>query len=67
MERIVSEIEAAGGRALFFNGNAADDGKRAEVVAAMRNALADGGAVDVVLHSLAFGTLKPFLGDERSG
>ncbi len=68
VERIVGEIEDAGGRASFFNVNAADAAKRAEVVAAMREALAsdpEGPSVDVVLHSLAFGTLKPFLGEEK--
>lgn len=66
VERIAGEIEGAGGKAVFWNVNAADAEKRAEVVAAMTAALAEaGGAVDVVLHSLAFGTLKPFLGDEK--
>jgi len=65
-ERIVGEIEAAGGRAVFWNVNAADAEKRAEVVAGMKDTLAASGeSVDVVLHSLAFGTLKPFLGDEK--
>jgi len=66
VERIASEIEGAGGKAVFFNVNAADAEKRAEVLGAMKGALAEnGGALDVVLHSLAFGTLKPFLGDEK--
>ena len=68
VERIASEIEDAGGRASFFNVNAADAAKRAEVIAAMRETIAadaEQPAVDVVLHSLAFGTLKPFLGDEK--
>lgn len=66
-ERIVGEIEAAGGRGVFWNVNAADAVRRAEVVAGMKEALATspGESVDVVLHSLAFGTLKPFLGDEK--
>ena len=65
-ERIVGEIEAAGGRATFWNVNAADAQKRAEVVAGMTEAIASSGeSVDVVLHSLAFGTLKPFLGDDK--
>ena len=44
--------------------NAADDGKRAEALAEMAKVLdAEGrrAGVEVVLHSLAFGTLKPFL------
>ena len=66
-ERIAGEIEAAGGRAIFWNVNAADAQKRAEVVAGMQAAIAagPGESVDVVLHSLAFGTLKPFLGQEK--
>ena len=65
-ERIASEIEAVGGRGVFWNVNAADAARRAEVVAGMKEALgASGGSVDVVLHSLAFGTLKPFLGEEK--
>lgn len=68
VERITGEIEDAGGRAVFWNVNAADAGRRAEVIAGMKEALAadaSGPSVDVVLHSLAFGTLKPFLGDEK--
>ena len=68
VERIVGEIEDAGGRAIFWNVNAADAAKRAEVVAGMKEALAadsEGPSVDVLLHSLAFGTLKPFLGEEK--
>jgi enoyl-[acyl-carrier protein] reductase III len=64
VERIMGELDSAGARAEFFNVNAADAGKRAEVVSAMARTLADDGnpgAVDVLLHSLAFGTLKPFL------
>ncbi len=64
VERITGEIESAGARAEFFNVNAADAGKRAEVIAAMSRTLEEEqnpGAVDVLLHSLAFGTLKPFL------
>ncbi len=66
VERIAGEIEGAGGKAVFWNVNAADAQKRAEVVAAMKATLAESGEpLDVVLHSLAFGTLKPFLGDEK--
>ncbi|HLN59904.1 MAG TPA: SDR family NAD(P)-dependent oxidoreductase, partial [Thermoanaerobaculia bacterium] len=61
-DRIVAEIASAGRRAEFFNVNAADDGKRGEVVAAIAEKC--GGSppesrVSVFLHSLAFGTLKP--------
>lgn len=62
VERIQSEVRAAGVPAVFFNVNAADADKRQEVVAAMRERCAgDGGTVRVVLHSLAFGTLRPLV------
>src|ERR1017187_3181389 len=68
VERITQEIEAAGSRPVFFNMNAADDEKRAEALAEMAKILdAEGrrAGVDVVMHSLAFGTLKPFLAAEQ--
>jgi enoyl-[acyl-carrier protein] reductase III len=64
VERIMGEIEKAGVRAEFFNVNAADAEKRAETLAAMAQVLEEEknpAGVDVLLHSLAFGTLKPFL------
>jgi enoyl-[acyl-carrier protein] reductase III len=66
VERIQAAIGAAGARAVFFNVNAADPEKRAEVLAEMRRILAEQGdpaGVDVLLHSLAFGALKPFVAD----
>jgi NAD(P)-dependent dehydrogenase (short-subunit alcohol dehydrogenase family) len=68
VERIVSEIQAAGRRAEFFNVNAADDVRRTEVVGSIRSAVGNSPKaerVSVLLHSLAFGTLKPFFGDSR--
>src|SRR5919108_982993 len=64
-ERVVASIRALGRRAEFFNVNAADDARRAEVVAAMEQTLKDAGALGslrVLLHSLAFGTLKLMVG-----
>ncbi len=57
-ERIAGEIRKAGGEALFFNVNAADEARRKEVLDALA-----GKTVRVLLHSLAFGTLKPFLAE----
>lgn len=61
---IVAKIEAHGRQARFFNINAADPEKRAEAVAEMEEAAA-GAPVRVLLHSLAFGTLKPFVASEE--
>jgi NAD(P)-dependent dehydrogenase (short-subunit alcohol dehydrogenase family) len=68
VDGIVAEVRAAGRRAEFFNANAADDARRAEIVAAIGEIC--GGnppeeRVCVLLHSLAFGTLKPFFATPR--
>jgi enoyl-[acyl-carrier protein] reductase III len=62
-ERIVSEIQGLGRQALFFNVNAADPERRSEVTeACIRGALSNGGkGIRVMLHSLAFGTLKAYI------
>jgi enoyl-[acyl-carrier protein] reductase III len=57
VEAIVKGIEANGRQALFFNVNAADPEKRAEVLEGLK---AKTSSAHVLLHSLAFGTLKPF-------
>ena len=66
IERIAGEIKALGREARFFNINAADPEKRAEVAAEMHKALdarGETGQVRLMLHSLAFGTLKLFIAD----
>src|SRR4051812_21184480 len=60
VEEIVGRIRAAGREATFFNVNAADAEKRKEVLDAMEARL-DGDGFRVLLHSLAFGTLLPFV------
>jgi len=59
-ERIQAEIQAMGREAIFVNMNAADDTKRAEVISTLREKAP--GKVHVLLHSLAFGALKPLVG-----
>ena len=66
-ERVVAAVEQCGRRARFFNVNAADADRRAEVVSALERALAETGrpgGLRVLLHSLAFGTLKPYVADD---
>ena len=70
VDRIVAEISALGRKAEFFNVNAADDGKRAEVISAIQAACGQNppeSRVGVLLHSLAFGTLKPFFSPTKEG
>lgn len=67
VDTITRRIEAHGRKAIFINGNAAEDEHRAEVIGKLGEALSASRAhgtepyVRVMLHSLAFGTLKPFL------
>lgn len=62
-ERIAGGIRAKGREALFFNVNAADPEKRAEVLGTLESHLGERkeGAVRLLFHSLAFGTLKPYI------
>jgi enoyl-[acyl-carrier protein] reductase III len=61
VEQVKTAIEKLGRRALFFNVNAADAEKRREVLDRLETERA---AIGVLLHSLAFGALKPFIGDD---
>jgi NAD(P)-dependent dehydrogenase (short-subunit alcohol dehydrogenase family) len=66
VERIKSDITGRGRRALYFNVNAADESRRGEVLDALQaDVSAHGGAVAVLMHSLAFGTLKAYIGDDQ--
>jgi len=65
-QRVAADIQALGREARFFNVNAADEEKRAEVAAAMEAVLRERnemGGLRILLHSLAFGTLRLFIAD----
>jgi enoyl-[acyl-carrier protein] reductase III len=65
VEALRASLQALGTEVRFFNGNAADDAWRAGTVAAIQEHLApSGGHVDVLLHSLAFGSLAPLVGSD---
>lgn len=64
VDRITGQIREAGREAVFFNANAADAEKRQEIIKEMQTKLSAAKpprTVRVLLHSLAFGTLKPFI------
>jgi enoyl-[acyl-carrier protein] reductase III len=62
VESVIAEIESAGRTAMFFNANAADDEERASIIRAMDQKLAEEhGFVRVMLHSLAFGSVRPYV------
>jgi enoyl-[acyl-carrier protein] reductase III len=63
VQHIIKEIKHAGREAIFFNINAADPIKQDETLdeIAERFSKMPGHTIRVLLHSLAFGTLKPFI------
>ncbi len=66
-EKVQADVREKGREAVFFNVNAADAEDRAKVCTAIDQKLKEKsqpGGVKVLLHSLAFGTLKPLVGPE---
>ena len=60
VEELVNSLKSQGVQVMYFNVNAADPLKRQEVLDQVQPKLG-GSVVSVFLHSLAFGTLKPYL------
>jgi len=64
-EEVQERIRALGREVEFFNFNAADEEKRKETVERIRQRLSEPpGTLRVLLHSLAWGALKPLAGAE---
>jgi NAD(P)-dependent dehydrogenase (short-subunit alcohol dehydrogenase family) len=63
---LVAELEATGVPVRFFNENAASDERRAAILDAVAECVGSDG-VGVLVHSLAFGTLRPFVPAPDSG
>jgi enoyl-[acyl-carrier protein] reductase III len=70
VEEVKAGITAAGSEALYINMNAADDEKRAAAIETIRARFDESRAaghhpyIRVVMHSLAFGSLVPFIADD---
>ena len=61
-EKVKSDCEALGVKTAFFNINASDSQKRSEVVQHLVNEFSSPEhRVKVLMHSLAFGSLRPFV------
>jgi len=67
VEEIQEKIRALGREARFFNVNASDDEYRLETINHIRERLTQEpqGTLRVLMHSLAFGVLKPLAGAEQ--
>lgn len=59
VEEIVAYIASNQAQAMFFNANAANREKRREIIGKIREK--SPGGIHCLVHSLAFGTLKPFI------
>jgi enoyl-[acyl-carrier protein] reductase III len=61
VEEIISKIKSHGVKCRYFNVNAADEVKRAEIINEIKAIAAGMPIIKVLIHSLAFGSLKPFV------
>ena len=64
VQEVVDAVQKTGRKALFINMNAADEEKRREAIETLKSNIGDG-FVRVLVHSFAFGTLKPFSAGNR--
>jgi enoyl-[acyl-carrier protein] reductase III len=65
VKKIVDHIHSVGAKSLFYNVNAADDKKREEIISEIKSKANGKPIVKVILHSLAFGSLKPFIPNNK--
>lgn len=68
-EKIMNDIKALGRQAVFFNINASDPDARQQALQTMQEEVKKSGGdsqIRVLLHSLAFGTLRRFTPDDPS-
>ncbi len=63
VEQLKADLLAVGQKAHFFNINAADPEKMEDTLDEMKSFMAEGEEMGVLMHSLAFGTLRPYVGD----
>lgn len=64
VEDLLAELRATGQQVHFFNQNAASADARAAMIAEIGARLGPDGRINVLLHSLAFGTLRPLVGKD---
>ena len=66
VEEVKQNIEAEGRQAVFFNINVSDEDKRKEVIETIKKTTQKVNSVKVLIHSVAFGTLKNYVADEEN-
>jgi len=63
VEQLQADLRATGRKTHFFNINAADPVKMEDTLEEMKALMGEGEEVGVLMHSLAFGTLRPYVGE----
>ena len=58
---LIKKIEKAGQKALFYNINAADQLRRNDILEELKETFKGEEKVNVLIHSLAFGSLRPYI------
>ena len=66
VEEVKKAIEDTGSKAVFFNINVADEEKRKETAIGAMKEITGDNTVKVLIHSVAFGTLKNYVDDEEN-
>jgi enoyl-[acyl-carrier protein] reductase III len=64
VEKIIEKIKSSGAQAKYFNVNAADEVKRIEILEEIKKLSKSEPIIKILIHSLAFGTLKPFVPED---
>lgn len=66
VQEVIDDIEALGSKAVYFNMSATNPRKRARAIGKMKEELAasDQEHIWLMMHSLAFGNLKPFIAND---
>jgi NAD(P)-dependent dehydrogenase (short-subunit alcohol dehydrogenase family) len=65
VKELVQQIESSGVRTRYVNMNIANAEKRKDAIAQIKQQLGDD-KLHMVMHSVAFGSLQPFIGDDPS-
>ena len=65
VKKIIDYIHSLGMKSLFYNANAADEKKREEIISDIKSKTDGKPVIKVLMHSLAFGSLKPFVSNEK--
>jgi len=66
VEEVIQKIQATGQQAVFFNLNAADEEKRRDSLDKMKAEMGVDSTIRVLMHSLAFGSLKLYIAPEAA-